>query len=177
MLNHTGDGIFCDYCGAPETGDFMYYSFDFKENKVMNKFRKEYDQTLTADVCQTCMKLFSERLKQVSEIHEESERRCDVTAEDMGLTDHDYYKCYVSEAHVSIEGQPYKCLKCNESRDPDQGPCENCEEGQKLYRQAEIRVDEHFVVLNFSPRIYNEFQSHLETVKRIGENEWIKPTL
>lgn len=176
MLSHTGDGIYCDYCGAPYTGDFSYYSFDFKENKVVDRFRNEYDQTLTADLCQSCMNLFRDRLNQVSEIVVESERRCDVTGEDMGLDDHEYYKCYVSEVHVNLSDQPYKCLKCHETRDPDEGPCDECEEGTKLYREAKVDADEHFVVLNFSKRIYKKFIDHLDSVRKIGENEWINQT-
>ena len=172
MLNRNGDGIVCDYCGSEHNGDFVYFSFDFKENKVIHKFRREYKTVLSADMCQECMRLYNDRLKQVADVVLESERRCDVTGADMGLVDHIYYRCYVARVTVSIENQPFKCLKCEKVRMPDDGPCEDCEENTKLKRDASLDVDHHHVVLNFSEQIFSDFKDHLERMKKSGTNEW-----
>ncbi len=172
MLNDTKDGIICDYCGAEHKGDFVYYSFDFKRNVVMNKFRKEYELALSADVCESCMRLFTERLDDVSKIIVESEKRCDVTGEDMGIEDHEYYRCYVSKVVVDMNSQPYECTKCGKNRGINDGPCQDCDESSQLIRKADVNVDDSFVVLNFSQSIFDKFKSHIETLRKAGAEAW-----
>lgn len=171
MLNSNGDGIICDYCGNEPSCDFTYYSFDFKLVRVVNRFKKEYEQVLSADLCHECMKLFTDRLVDVSKVVKETEARCDVTGEVITSPDCVFYKCYVSKIDVALSTQPYKCVSCKKERRVEDGPCPDCSVNN-LERIAAVTVDQDFVQLNFSKRIFELFESRLNNLKLIGANQW-----
>ena len=173
MKNQTNDGIFCDYCGNESKGDFTYYSFDFYEITILNKFTRQADNTiLSCDLCETCMELFRQRLLGVAGVVNQSPTRCDVTGKDFGSHDQVYYKCRISNIRVDLSGQVYLCSKCNKPRDPQEGPCDCTEDSRELIKVANIESDDGYLELLFCNEIFATFKKHIEYIRDLGEVEW-----
>jgi len=173
MKNQNNDGIFCDYCGSEVKGDFIYYSFDFYEIKIMNKFTRSSDATvMSVDLCEMCMELFRQRLLNVAGVVQQSPTRCDVTGKNFGTHDQVYYKCKISSVEVDLSGQPYLCAKCNKPRDPQAGPCECSSDARELIKIADVRQDDGYLELIFCSEIFAKFKKHVEYIGNLGEAEW-----
>lgn len=172
MKNNSGDGIICDYCSSEKSNDFEYFSYDFYLLKVLNKFKKTYGNKLSCDLCSSCNKLFRDRLLDVAEVvPTQSESRCDVSGENMGLDDHDYYKCKITRVSVSISDQDYICEKCGKNINIDNGPCSECN-NNVLIKNARVDTDNDYLELNFSEYMFNKFKNHIEIIKNSGDNKW-----
>lgn len=175
MKNDTNDGIYCDYCGEQLTGDFTYYSFDFRRVHIANRIRnKGREIEFSADVCGACTELFKKRLLDVGGIVGPSATRCDVSGLDMGPQDQTYYECTISKVDIDMQGQPYKCTKCGKPRDPQAGPCEQCDDTCRLIREAAVAVDKDHLELNFSNDMHDKFRARVEYIHGIGDSEWTR---
>jgi len=175
MKNQSEDGIFCDYCGDEIKGDFTYYSFDFYEVKITNKFTRQSDHPIMSkDLCERCMELFRQRLLKVAGSVKESLTRCDVTGRDFGSHDQVYYKCRISKVNVNMSSQSYICDNCKQPRDPQEGPCDCIEDAAKLVKVADIDVDEQHLELLFCAEVFAKFKKHIDRLQNIGEAEWTK---
>jgi hypothetical protein len=174
MLNEHGDGCYCDYCGDQLRNDFIYYSLDFHEVKVANRFKHTADDImLSVDFCERCMELYRQRLKEIAKTCPETPSRCDVTGEDMGVGDNTFYQCKVSRVIVNLSSQPYTCVNCGKPREPREGPCD-CDGLCSLQKKAKTDIDKDYVELNFSAMAYSKFLDHLTKLKEVGEAEWTK---
>jgi hypothetical protein len=175
MKNEGNDGIFCDYCGSEVKEDFTYYSFDFNEVKLNEKFSRQSGHiALSADLCERCMELFRQRLLNVTKKIPESTSRCDVTGGKFDARDKVYYKCHISRVKVDMSHQPYVCDKCHKPQDPQQGPCDCNPDAVTLVKEASVEADDQHLDLNFCAEIFAKFRRQVEYIKGLGEAEWTK---
>lgn len=175
MKNESDDGVYCDYCGNESKEDFVYYSFDFNEVKISERFtRQSAHSTLSADLCERCMELFRQRLLNVTKKVPQSESRCDVTGGGFGPSAKAYYKCHITQVKVDMSHQSYVCNKCRRPHDPQQGPCDCGPDAIKLVKEADVKSDEQYLDLNFCAEIFAQFRKQIEYIKGLGEAEWTK---
>jgi len=173
MKNDNGDGILCDYCGGESKGDFTYYSFDFVPVSIINKFTHKKDICLSADICDTCMELFRQRVLDIANKVPESPTRCDITGGNFGTNDQIFYQCNISSVAVELHSQPFVCNNCKKERDPQEGPCD-CGDGAELVRDAKVEVDDKYLRLNFCEHIFGKFKAHIDYIHGLGDAEWSK---
>jgi DNA-directed RNA polymerase subunit RPC12/RpoP len=167
MKNQSNDGIDCDYCGSSAKLDFIYYSFDFYLVKVSNRFSRQQDNIImSADLCESCMELYRQRLLDVSTLHSVP-LRCDVTGAEFTQPNFTYYKCKISRVAVDMSHQPYICSKCGKQQNPQDGPCCGV-----LHKNASVDVDGEYLEINFNPEMFEKFKQHIEYIQNIGENRW-----
>lgn len=168
----NGGSLSCDYCGLVVSIDFVYYSFDFRLVKVNNWVKNQSNEVIfSVELCEGCMELYRERVKQAYVPPAINRFSCDISGEVISVSSFEYYRCQVSRVEVALSATPYTCETCSKPRDPKAGPCDKCTAETKLLRNAEPKIDDRYLDINLSTATFDKFKKHIEYAKT-GVNEW-----
>jgi hypothetical protein len=171
MKNPEGRGILCDYCGVEASDDFTYYSFDFYQVAVSN-WQKTVSQEVafSVDLCEQCMVIYRERVQSAYSPPANNRFNCELSGEVITTPSFTFYRCVISKVDVNLSNAPYTCVDCSAVREPGSGPCEKCTPDTKLIRTADLKVDDKYLDINLSSKMFDKFKAHVEFVKT-GEND------
>ena len=155
-------GIKCDLCKNILAGDFIYYSYDFKEVKVNENIIIPRSQIVifSLDVCLRC----SERICTLVKTNYQPTIvgiNCDICGCKLRGS-FIYYYCDISEVKVSYSNSRLTCIKCNRIVSDDNKPC-HCG-GVVMRRKAAVSIDNKYLQLAACQKDYESLIHTASTV-------------
>jgi hypothetical protein len=144
--------------------DFIYYSFDFN---LITPQQASGGVILSADVCQECLDAYAERIKANYKPSQPSKVFCDISGEQIAGP---YYLCKISKVAVQMSNKQFECSKCHSPIGADK-KCGKCADGVAI-RHANVDVDEDFLEVNFSNKMFVMFKQHIDKMKLVGDTSW-----